>query len=119
MAVSDIVRDITKKKLYLPNTLWKLTTTKHRNGSNLYYVPEVAITSTDVKITDDDVVMLKMFNKQIEDDNTIVANIYLAKSKKLAPATNDEATVVKALDADFDDSVDDIGSTEPNILQAG
>jgi hypothetical protein len=68
-----------------------LDTIRQKKGSNVYYVPKIAVkVDTDLQLSDTDKETLNRFQESINDENKIVIDAYNSAKKKLVN-TNDKS----------------------------
>jgi hypothetical protein len=85
--------------------VFELTTKRAQTGINVYYTPVLKLTDTIVKLSDDDIVLMKKFQEIVETENSAIYNKYSNAAKKKLNDTEKEtlAALTKPLDADFEE----------------
>ena len=97
--VSAALDQLKKRKKLMFNTLLKIDTKRQKKGSNVFYVPEIAVNAdANLQLSDTDMDTLKVFQESIDAENLEVAGLYnSAKTKKVNGSDNVDAEIVKDL----------------------
>ena len=97
--VSAALDQLKKRKKLMFNTLLKIDTKRQKKGSNVFYVPEIAVNAdANLQLSDTDMDTLKVFQESIDAENLEVAGLYnSAKTKRVNGSDNVDAEIVKDL----------------------
>ena len=97
--VSAALDQLKKRKKLMFNTLLNIDTKRQKKGSNVFYVPEIAVNAdANLQLSDTDMDTLKVFQESIDAENLEVAGLYnSAKTKKVNNSDNVDAEIVKDL----------------------
>jgi len=97
--VSAALDQLKKRKKLMFNTLLNIDTKRQKKGSNVFYVPEIAVNAdANLQLSDTDMDTLKVFQESIDTENLEVAGLYnSAKTKKVNGSDNMDAEIVKDL----------------------
>ena len=97
--VSAALDQLKKRKKLMFNTLLNIDTKRQKKGSNVFYVPEIAVNAdANLQLSDTDMDTLKVFQESIDAENLEVAGLYnSAKTKKVNGSDNVDAEIVKDL----------------------
>ena len=97
--VSAALDQLKKRKKLMFNTLLKIDTKRQKKGSNVFYVPEIAVNAdANLQLSDTDMDTLKVFQESIDAENLEVAGLYnSSKTKKVNGSDNVDAEIVKDL----------------------
>ena len=97
--VSAALDQLKKRKKLMFNTLLKIDTKRQKKGSNVFYVPEIAVNAdANLQLSDTDMDTLKVFQESIDAENLEVAGLYnSSKTKKVNSSDNVDAEIVKDL----------------------
>ena len=97
--VSAALDQLKKRKKLMFNTLLKIDTKRQKKGSNVFYVPEIAVNAdANLQLSDTDMDTLKVFQESIDAENLEVAGLYnSAKTKRVNSSDNVDAEIVKDL----------------------
>jgi hypothetical protein len=97
--VSAALDQLKKRKKLMFNTLLNIDTKRQKKGSNVFYVPEIAVNAdANLQLSDTDMDTLKVFQESIDTENLEVAALYnSAKTKKVNGSDNMDAEIVKDL----------------------
>ena len=97
--VSAALDQLKKRKKLMFNTLLNIDTKRQKKGSNVFYVPEIAVNAdANLQLSDTDMDTLKVFQESIDAENLEVAGLYnSAKTKKVNSSDNVDAEIVKDL----------------------
>ena len=97
--VSAALDQLKKRKKLMFNTLLNIDTKRQKKGSNVFYVPEIAVNAdANLQLSDTDMDTLKVFQESIDAENLEVAGLYnSAKTKKVNGSDNMDAEIVKDL----------------------
>ena len=97
--VSAALDQLKKRKKLMFNTLLNIDTKRQKKGSNVFYVPEIAVNAdANLQLSDTDMDTLKVFQESIDTENLEVAALYnSAKTKKANGSDNMDAEIVKDL----------------------
>jgi len=97
--VSAALDQLKKRKKLMFNTLLNIDTKRQKKGSNVFYVPEIAVNAdANLQLSDTDMDTLKVFQESIDAENLEVAGLYnSSKTKKVNSSDNVDAEIVKDL----------------------
>ena len=97
--VSAALDQLKKRKKLMFNTLLNIDTKRQKKGSNVFYVPEIAVNAdANLQLSDTDMDTLKVFQESIDAENLEVAGLYnSAKTKRVNSSDNVDAEIVKDL----------------------
>ena len=97
--VSAALDQLKKRKKLMFNTLLNIDTKRQKKGSNVFYVPEIAVNAdANLQLSDTDMDTLKVFQESIDTENLEVAGLYnSAKTKRVNSSDNVDAEIVKDL----------------------
>jgi len=97
--VSAALDQLKKRKKLMFNTLLNIDTKRQKKGSNVFYVPEIAVNAdANLQLSDTDMDTLKVFQESIDAENLEVAGLYnSSKTKKVNGSDNVDAEIVKDL----------------------
>jgi len=97
--VSAALDQLKKRKKLMFNTLLNIDTKRQKKGSNVFYVPEIAVNAdANLQLSDTDMDTLKVFQESIDAENLEVAGLYnSAKTKRVNSSDNVDAAIVKDL----------------------
>ena len=97
--VSAALDQLKKRKKLMFNTLLNIDTKRQKKGSNVFYVPEIAVNAdANLQLSDTDMDTLKVFQESIDTENLEVAGLYnSAKTKKVNGSDNVDAEIIKDL----------------------
>jgi len=97
--VSAALDQLKKRKKLMFNTLLNIDTKRQKKGSNVFYVPEIAVNAdANLQLSDTDMDTLKVFQESIDAENLEVAGLYnSAKTKKVNGSDNVDAEIIKDL----------------------
>ena len=97
--VSAALDQLKKRKKLMFNSLLNIDTKRQKKGSNVFYVPEIAVNAdANLQLSDTDMDTLKVFQESIDAENLEVAGLYnSAKTKKVNSSDNVDAEIVKDL----------------------
>ena len=97
--VSAALDQLKKRKKLMFNTLLNMDTKRQKKGSNVFYVPEIAVNAdANLQLSDTDMDTLKVFQESIDAENLEVAGLYnSSKTKKVNGSDNVDAEIVKDL----------------------
>ena len=97
--VSAALDQLKKRKKLMFNSLLNIDTKRQKKGSNVFYVPEIAVNAdANLQLSDTDMDTLKVFQESIDAENLEVAGLYnSAKTKKVNGSDNVDAEIVKDL----------------------
>ena len=97
--VSTALDQLKKRKKLMFNTLLNIDTKRQKKGSNVFYVPEIAVNAdANLQLSDTDMDTLKVFQESIDAENLEVAGLYnSSKTKKVNGSDNVDAEIVKDL----------------------
>ena len=97
--VSAALDQLKKRKKLMFNTLLNIDTKRQKKGSNVFYVPEIAVNAdANLQLSDTDMDTLKVFQESIDAENLEVAGLYnSSKTKKVNSSDNMDAEIVKDL----------------------
>ena len=97
--VSAALDQLKKRKKLMFNTLLNIDTKRQKKGSNVFYVPEIAVNAdANLQLSDTDMYTLKVFQESIDAENLEVAGLYnSSKTKKVNGSDNVDAEIVKDL----------------------
>ena len=97
--VSAALDQLKKRKKLMFNTLLNIDTKRQKKGSNVFYVPEIAVNAdANLQLSDTDMDTLKVFQESIDAENLEVAGLYnSSKTKKVNNSDNVDAEIVKDL----------------------
>ena len=105
--VSAALDQLKKRKKLMFNTLLNIDTKRQKKGSNVFYVPEIAVNAdANLQLSDTDMDTLKVFQESIDAENLEVAGLYnSSKTKKVNSSDNVDAEIVKDLDDESPEKV--------------
>ena len=97
--VSAALDQLKKRKKLMFNSILNIDTKRQKKGSNVFYVPEIAVNAdANLQLSDTDMDTLKVFQESIDAENLEVAGLYnSAKTKKVNGSDNVDAEIVKDL----------------------
>ena len=97
--VSAVLDQLKKRKKLMFNSLLNIDTKRQKKGSNVFYVPEIAVNAdANLQLSDTDMDTLKVFQESIDAENLEVAGLYnSSKTKKVNGSDNVDAEIVKDL----------------------
>ena len=97
--VSAALDQLKKRKKLMFNTLLNIDTKRQKKGSNVFYVPEIAVNAdANLQLSDTDMDTFKVFQESIDAENLEVAGLYnSSKTKKVNGSDNVDAEIVKDL----------------------
>ena len=97
--VSAALDQLKKRKKLMFNSLLNIDTKRQKKGSNVFYVPEIAVNAdANLQLSDTDMDTLKVFQESIDAENLEVAGLYnSSKTKKVNGSDNVDAEIVKDL----------------------
>ena len=97
--VSAALDQLKKRKKLMFNSILNIDTKRQKKGSNVFYVPEIAVNAdANLQLSDTDMDTLKVFQESIDAENLEVAGLYnSAKTKKVNGSDNMDAEIVKDL----------------------
>ena len=97
--VSAALDQLKKRKKLMFNSLLNIDSKRQKKGSNVFYVPEIAVNAdANLQLSDTDMDTLKVFQESIDAENLEVAGLYnSAKTKKVNGSDNVDAEIVKDL----------------------
>ena len=97
--VSAALDQLKKRKKLMFNSILNIDTKRQKKGSNVFYVPEIAVNAdANLQLSDTDMDTLKVFQESIDAENLEVAELYnSAKTKKVNGSDNMDAEIVKDL----------------------
>ena len=82
--VSVALNELRERKKFMFNCTFSLDTIRQKKGSNVYYVPKIAVNAdTNLQLSDTDRETLNRFQESINDENKIVIDAYNSAKKKL------------------------------------
>ena len=82
--VSVALNELRERKKFMFNCTFSLDTLRQKKGSNVYYVPKIAVNAdTNLQLSDTDRETLNRFQESINDENKIVIDAYNSAKKKL------------------------------------
>jgi len=82
------------------NCSFSLDTKRQKKGGNVFYVPEIGVnTDANLKLSDNDLETLKVFQESIDTENSEVIDAYNKSKSKLSNGSDIvDAKIVKELD---------------------
>ena len=97
--VSATLDQLKKRKKLMFNSILNIDTKRQKKGSNVFYVPEIAVNAdANLQLSDTDMDTLKVFQESIDAENLEVAGLYnSSKTKKVNGSDNVDAEIVKDL----------------------
>ena len=97
--VSAALDQLKKRKKLMFNSILNIDTKRQKKGSNVFYVPEIAVNAdANLQLSDTDMDTLKVFQESIDAENLEVAGLYnSSKTKKVNGSDNVDAEIVKDL----------------------
>lgn len=116
--IRTAVDAVTKRGLYMFQVHFNMTTKREVQGTTVWYTPLITIEDKLVPFTAEDKELLVTFQGMIDEENAEIFNLWEKNrnaQNKVAKPSKEIIDVSAALDADFNDSVDDVGT----ILAAG
>jgi len=82
--VSVALNELRERKKFMFNCTFSLDTIRQKKGSNVYYVPKIAVNAdTNLQLSDTDRETLNRYQESINDENKIVIDAYNSAKKKL------------------------------------
>ena len=98
--VSAALDQLKKRKKLMFNSILNIDTKRQKKGSNVFYVPEIAVNAdANLQLSDTDMDTLKIFQESIDVENKEVIDLYNSAKKNTANGRdNIDAKVVEELD---------------------